>query len=217
MKKQLTFYALLLCITHFFPHPIPQKLNHPISNIEKYPLVFTEAYQATNEKNKNDTLICPNIDSMKISFMGSSVMYGTGADNLQGYAYQFNELLKKRTAKGSPAFYRSNVSVPGDNTQRVMKRFEKEGLGDCSAYIIFGLALGNEGVHENGQAAFDSYKNNLLTLIQKAKSAGKKVLVVNSYGRGDFNEKDYNLVKQLNLLIHEWDLPSINSLGIVRL
>jgi len=56
-----------------------------------------------------------------------------------------------------------------------------------------------------------------LTLIQKAKSAGKKVLVVNSYGRGDFNEKDYNLVKQLNLLIHEWDLPSINSLGIVRL
>ncbi|MGC4128152.1 MAG: Ig-like domain-containing protein [Bergeyella sp.] len=166
-------------------------------------------------QNYTYSVSCQDVSPLKISFMGSSVMYGTGADNLQGYAYQFNELLQQRAANGSPAFFRSNVAVPGDNTTKVMNRFESDLIGDCSSYVVFGLALGNEGVHESGQTAFDSYKNGLLLLIDKAKTAGKIPVVVNNYGRGDFNETDYNFVKQMNLLMHEWEVPSINSLGAV--
>ena len=40
-------------------------------------------------------------------------------------------------------------------------------------------------------------------------------MVMNNYTRGDYNNDDYYYVKQLNLLIHEWDVPSTNVLGSI--
>ena len=53
------------------------------------------------------------------------------------------------------------------------------------------------------------------TLIQKAREDGKYPVMMNNYTRGDFDASDYEYVKQMNLLIHEWDLPSVNLLGAI--
>ena len=38
---------------------------------------------------------------------------------------------------------------------------------------------------------------------------------MNNYTRGDYTADDYYYVKQMNLLIHQWDLPSVNVLGAI--
>lgn len=166
-----------------------------------------------NLNNYTYGIACVGIDDHKISFMGSSVMNGQGATNMLGYAYKYNELLQQRATAGSPAFYRSNISVNGNNTTAALSRFEKDLEGDCGTYVIFGLALGNEGIHEAGQTAYDSYNTNLQLLIQKAIAEGKTPLVMNNYVRADYNATDYNFVKQMNLLMAQWNVPSINTLG----
>lgn len=156
---------------------------------------------------------CTDIDENKISFMGSSVMNGTGATNMEGYAYKYNAILAERAKNGSPAFYRSNISIGGNNTTALLNRFEKDLVGDCSNYVIFGLALGNEGLHETGQVANDSYKANTQLLIQMARDINKVPVVMNSYVRNDYNATDYEFVKQTNLLMAQWDVPTVNTLG----
>lgn len=156
---------------------------------------------------------CVSIDEYKISFMGSSGMNGQGAVNMQGYAYQYNQMLEQRAANGSSPFYRSNISVNGNNTTTALARFEKDLVGDCGSYVIFGLVLGNEGVHETGQVAFDSYLANLPMMVQMARDINKVPVVQNNYGRGDFNATDYEYIKQMNVLMAQWDVPSSNLLG----
>lgn len=159
---------------------------------------------------------CDNINDLEISVMGSSVANGNGATDYHGYAYQYGQLLGERFLGGtSPKFTTSNIAIPGNNTVAVLNRYEKDLIGDCSKYVIYGLALGNEGIHENGQPMFDQFKTNMLLLIEKAKQNGKIPVVMNNYTREDYNATDYNFIKQMNLLIHEWDVPSVNLLGAV--
>lgn len=158
---------------------------------------------------------CVATDNYKISFMGSSGMNGQGAANMQGYAYQYNQLLSQRATEGSSPFYRSNISVNGNNTTNVINRFEKDLYGDCGKYVAFGLVLGNEGVHETGQVAYNSYGTNLQLLVQMARDEDKVPVVMNNYGRGDYNLTDYNFIKQMNLEMAQWDVPSTNMLGAV--
>ncbi|GLB49402.1 hypothetical protein Y10_17700 [Neptunitalea sp. Y10] len=161
------------------------------------------------------SVACADIDDYKISFLGSSVMNGQGATNMEGYAYLYDQLLQERSTNGSSPFYRSNISVNGNNTLNVLDRYEKDLIADCSSYVIFGLALGNEGIHENGQAAFDQYENNMQLLIQKAINDGKTPVVMNNYTREDYNAADYEYIKQMNIIMAQWNVPSINLLGAI--
>jgi lysophospholipase L1-like esterase len=148
--------------------------------------------------------------------MGSSVAFGTGAPNNQGYAYLYDHVLQSRYQSGLGLEWQtSNISIGGNNTTNLLDRWERDLLGDCSDYVIYGLSLGNEGIHENGQPAYDSYRDNMIIAINRAREMGKIPVITNNYTRGDFNATDYNYVKQLNLLIHEWDLPSVNFLGAI--
>ncbi|MFL9844187.1 T9SS type A sorting domain-containing protein [Flavobacterium rhizosphaerae] len=156
---------------------------------------------------------CVSIDPYKISFMGSSVINGQGATGLHGYAYLYNEILQDRAINGSSPFYRSNISVNGNTTVSVLNRFEKDLVGDCSSYVVFGLALGNEGIHEAGQVAFDQYNENLQQIIDMTEEIGKTPVVFNNYGRGDYNTTDYEFIKEMNLMMAQWDVPSTNLLG----
>lgn len=158
---------------------------------------------------------CVSIDDYKISFMGSSVMNGQGATNMQGYAYMYNQLLADRAATGSSPFYRSNISINGNNTLNVLGRYEKDLIADCGNYVIFGLALGNEGIHENGQPAYDQYLANMQLLIQKAINDGKTPVVMSNYSREDFTLTDYAYVKQMNIMMAQWNVPSTNLLGAI--
>lgn len=161
------------------------------------------------------SVACADIDDYKISFLGSSVMNGQGATNMEGYAYLYNELLQDRATNGSSPFYRSNIAVNGNNTLNVLGRYEKDLIADCGTYVIFGLALGNEGIHENGQAAFDQFETNMQLLIQKAINDGKIPVVMNNYTREDYNAADYEYIKQMNIIMAQWNVPSTNLLGAI--
>lgn len=173
-------------------------------------LVLIRAYLLTNNYQ-----IYP-VQSLKISQMGSSVSFGTGATNNQGYAYRFSQLLNQRFNAGQGLNWTvSNISVPGNNTLNVLDRWDTDLLNDDSQYVVYALSLGNEGIVGGEQAVFDQFKNNMLLLIEKARSVGKIPVVTNCYSRADFTATEYNFTKQMDLLIHEWDVPSINMLGAV--
>ncbi|MCP4709924.1 MAG: SGNH/GDSL hydrolase family protein, partial [Planctomycetes bacterium] len=155
-------------------------------------------------------------DRYKLAVMGSSVAYGSGADSNHGYAYNLDQLLQQRYQNGQGLNWEMvNISIGGNNTIDVLNRFDRNLIPTCAKYVVFGLSLGNEGIHENGQPAFDQFRDNMLVLIQRARNHNIEPLVVNCYARGDFNETDYQYTREMNLLINSWDVPSINVLGAI--
>jgi len=170
--------------------------------------VLIRVYLATN------TYKIYPINPLKISQMGSSVSYGTGATANHGYAYLYNQTLAQRYATSAGENWTiSNISVPGNNTTDVLNRWDNDLLNDNSQYVVYALSLGNEGIVGGGQTVFDKFKNNLLLLINKAKSVGKIPVIANCYVRADYGTSEYNYVKQMDMLIHDWDVASINMLG----
>lgn len=159
--------------------------------------------------------IAPDSDHVKIVYFGSSVPAGEGATDDKGYTALFSEILKNRVSPEGNIWETANISVGGDNTIKVLKRYESDLLPQHGQYVVFALALGNEGIHEHGQPVFNQFERNMKILIDKARSDGYIPIVTNSYTRNDYNEKDYRFIKKMNLLIHRWDVPSINLLGAI--
>lgn len=154
------------------------------------------------------------IDTLKISQMGSSVSYGWGATSNHGYAYQYNQLLNQRYNAGVGANWNiSNISIGGNTTVDLLNRWDADLLGNGSKYVVYALSLANEGVLSTGQVAFDQFKRNMLLLIQKARSVGKIPVIANNYSNFYYNATHYAFIKQMNQLINDWDVPSINLLG----
>lgn len=158
------------------------------------------------------------IDEYRISVFGSSVANGQGATDFKGYRYLYGQHLIQRHKDGlSPyPFYTTNVSIGGNTTNDLLNRYD-DLIRDFGRYVIFGLSLGNEGIHgaSNQSAIFAQWRDNMLKLIQKVREDGKIPVVMNNYTRGDYDASDYSYVKNLNLLIHEWDVPSFNCLGAI--
>ena len=158
------------------------------------------------------------IDENRISVFGSSVANGQGATDYKGYRYLYGQHLIQRYEKGlsDTRFYTSNVSIGGNTTNNLLNRYD-DLIRDFGRYVIFGLSLGNEGIHgaSDQNAIFTQWRDNMLRLIKKVRADGKIPVVMNNYTRGDYNASDYSYVKKLNLLIHEWDVPSFNCLGSI--
>lgn len=156
----------------------------------------------------------------ELVFMGSSVAYGFRATDYQGYSARYRDLLARRAAAGTgQPWLVANVSIPGNNTSNVVGRYQRDLLPLHARYVVFALGLGNEGIHDKGMAAFISYQTNLTQLIRQARADGLVPLVTNSYPRNvpggtpDYTATDYAYVKQMNLLMHGWQVPSTNLLG----
>jgi lysophospholipase L1-like esterase len=153
------------------------------------------------------------VNPLKIVYFGSSVPYGQGATNKKGYTSLFTDILTNKAANGGKQWQTVNISVPGDNTVKVLNRYESDLIPQKAKYVVFALALGNEGIHENGLSAFNQFETNIKNLIAKAREDGLIPIITNSYTRNDYNATDYDFVKRMNLLIHQWDIPSVNLLG----
>lgn len=158
------------------------------------------------------------IDPCRISVMGSSVANGEGAEGNQGYAYMYGQLLQNRHLQGESEnpFYTSGISINGNNTVNLLNRYS-ELTHEFGRYVIFGVSLGNEGIHgaADQDKVFNQFRDNMQTLISKAREQGKIPVIMNNYTRGDFNAEDYAWIRKMNLLINEWDVPSINLLGAI--
>jgi len=158
----------------------------------------------------------PTLDDLKIVFFGSSVPFGQGATGKYGYASRYARLLGQRAAavQGAP-WTTANISVPGDNTLKVLARWERDLPPQQGRYVVYALALGNEGIHGGGQPKFEQFRDNMRVLITKARAAGLVPVVTNSYTRNDYTAEDYAFIRQMNLLLHAWAVPTVNLLGAV--
>jgi lysophospholipase L1-like esterase len=175
-------------------------------------------YVITLNLNTQTFNIDADVDAYRVSVFGSSVANGEGAENRQGYAYNYGELLKSRYNNSLSKYplYTAGVSIGGNTTVALLNRYD-DVLRDFSRFVIIGLSMGNEGIHgaANPEQVFNQFSNNMQTLIAQLRADGKIPVVVNNYTRADFTPSDYRYVKQMNLLIHQWDVPSINSLGAI--
>ena len=169
---------------------------------------------------------CMEVADNKITFFGSSVCNGQGAEQegaegriKHGYAWQYGQLLAARHAADNtlPEYEYSNTSINGNNTLNLLARYRGHMYGDCGKYVVIGLGLGNEGIHgaANPQSIYNQWKTNMLKLVELGEDEGKVVIASNNYTRGDYVAADYGYVKQMNLEMHEWDIPTINLLGAV--
>jgi lysophospholipase L1-like esterase len=159
-----------------------------------------------------DTLL----DNLKIVVLGSSVPFGQGATNKYGYAARYGQLLARRATAGQGAAWQlANVSIPGDNTVKVLARWQRDLRPQRGRYVVLALSLGNEGIHEHGQPMFDQFQANLQQLVARARAEGMVPVVTNCYTRNDYTPTDYAFIKQMNLLLHTWAVPSANLLGAV--
>jgi lysophospholipase L1-like esterase len=158
--------------------------------------------------------LSPN--DLKIVYFGSSVPFGQGATGKYGYPSRYSALLTQRAAAGLGApWTTANISIPGDNTLKVLERWERDLPPQQGRYVVYALALGNEGIHGGGQPKFDQFKANMQVLIEKARAQGLVPVVTNSYTRNDYTAEDYAFIQQMNLLLHSWNVPTVNLLGAV--
>lgn len=163
-----------------------------------------------------------NLDENRITVFGSSVANGQGADQAdnenQGYIHLYGEQLTKRHDNGESQnpFYISNISIGGNSTVMLLNRYD-DMRREFGKYVIFGVSLGNEGIHgaSDQQAVYDQFKTNMLKLIDMVRADGKIPVVCNNYTRGDFNADDYKHVINMDREIGLWDVPSINLLGAI--
>lgn len=157
-------------------------------------------------------------DPYRISVFGSSVANGQGAERRHGYAYQYGQLLQERSENGTSdyPFYTSGISIGGNTTTSLLNRYDDLGR-DYAKYVIFGLSMANEQLHDaiDKRVVFERFRDNMLKLIAMARADGKTPVVMNNYTNSDYVASDYNYIRQVNLLIHEWDVPSCNTLGAV--
>lgn len=155
-----------------------------------------------------------NAQNKKIAIFGSSVAKGFGdTTTTGGYTGFIKQLLEKR------GWEVVNVSRGGDNTDKIIPRYENQLLPEKAKYVILGLSLGNEGIYSASETTrnriFERYRNGMLRLIEMCRQDGMIPFVTNCYARNDFELPHYEATKKMNLLINTWDVPSMNALGAI--
>lgn len=149
---------------------------------------------------------CTPQSERRVCFFGSSVCKGVGAQDEHGYAYMVGENLPK-------GWEYVNLSVSGNCTYDLFARYDRDMKPEQAKYVVIGLSLGNEGLHEKGFRAMLSYRENMPRLIKMLQEDGHTVIVANNYSRADFNEVDFRDLCIVNLEVQQWDVPTVNLFG----
>lgn len=180
--------------------------------------VWRNAAGAAGSVYFDDLELAPYVpqNPFKLTYIGSSVPSGVGATNGRGYTTLYSELLQRRNlaGRGGP-WVTANVCVPGNNTIDVLGRFDRDVLPQNGKYVMIALVLGNEGIITGGQATFNQFRTNMIQLINLARTDGLVPVVTNGYVRNDYTATQYTFTRQMNALIHGWNVPSVNLLGAV--
>ena len=169
----------------------------------------------------------------RIAFFGSSVPNGTGDEmGRGGYTGRMRTLLAPR------GWEVLNRSRGGDNTITIAPRFEPAGAPDPDTrylttvdpgFAVLALSLGNEGIMEcapgetrrctatkdEADRIYDQYASGLWALVERTRAKGIVPIVTLCYTRSDFNTREYEYTRRMNLLINSWNVPSVNLLGAI--
>jgi lysophospholipase L1-like esterase len=155
---------------------------------------------------------------VNISFFGSSVCNGTGAEENHGYAWQFFHSNVIDTSK----YKYSNVSTGGDNTIKVenLDRLTNKLYPANPDMVFLGLSLGNEGIRsvndEYGrEQILEQFRSRLKQLADSLERKGLDVIIVNCYAHSYFSADHYRFTKRMNRELNTWEYPVVNVLGTI--
>lgn len=153
-----------------------------------------------------------------IAVLGSSVAAGwvtsreAKHDMQNGYAQRLGRCLDGR------GFKVVNVSVPGDTTEKVLARLDKDLFPLKPDYAIIGLSLENEGIRglwgKDPETVYAGFLEGLRGIISRCREHGIVPILGSCYANDNFIQAaHYAYIKKLNIEIAGWDVPSINLLG----
>ena len=153
-----------------------------------------------------------------IAVMGSSVAAGwvtareAKQDMQNGYAYRLGRLLAPR------GFKVVNISVPGDTTQKVLDRLEKDLFSLSPDFALIALSLENEGIRGIGgkdpARVYAGFKENLSSIIARCRERNIVPVIGTCYANDNFDKPaHYEFITRMNLEIGSWEVPSVNLLG----
>ncbi|MCJ7680482.1 MAG: GDSL-type esterase/lipase family protein [Candidatus Aminicenantes bacterium] len=172
--------------------------------------------------------ICPpvkQVESRKqaptIAIMGSSLAAGwvTSRDEKfdmnNGWAFRLERYLKPK------GFHVINISLPGDTTEKVLERLEKDLFPLNADIVIISLSLENEGIRglweKTPTEVYEGFKDNLKTIVKKCLQKGIRPVVASCYASDNYTEDwHYDLIRKMNLELARWDVPGINLLGALN-
>ena len=144
---------------------------------------------------------------INVTFFGSSVCRGAGAEDHHGYGWQFFQNGAIDTIK----YKYFNASTGGDNTIKVEKedRLLKKLYPTAPDIVVIGLSLANEGImtpqDDNGREQIvEQFRTRLLALADSLNSLGIKPVIVNCYAQSHFNSSHYDFTKKMNRIIQTW-------------
>ncbi len=177
--------------------------------------ITTGTVTATSITNTNNTgyakFLPSTAHSKRIVVFGSSVAYGTGATNNQGWGYKLGEYV---TANG---WTFNNVSIGGNTTVNLINRFYTDVVPLQPDVVIIGLSLANEGIlNSTGkEGIFDQYISNIFRLVDMCRQQCFKVIVGGTYPNNSYTSVEYNYIKQADKFLQSSQIPYINFLGSV--
>ena len=153
-----------------------------------------------------------------IAVIGSSVAAGwvtsreAGQDMKNGWAFRLARHLE-------PLGYKVvNLSVPGDTTEKVLARLEKDLFSLHPNVAVISLSLENEGIRGIGgrdpRKVYEGFGTNLRRIIAECRKRKIVPVVASCYANDNFGDPaTYRFIVDMNLEIASWDAPSINFLG----
>jgi hypothetical protein len=158
-----------------------------------------------------------------ISLFGSSVADGAychgncsglSTSKTVGGCYQSRLRMHQQSEPGEGRSVFNNCHG-GDSTVKLLARFDQ--MLSCNpGYVFIGLSLANEGIRgANPQKIYDQYKNNMIQLVNQSRAHGIEPVIGLCYPNSDYTPSQYNYIKQMNLLLNTWDVPTANFLGAI--
>jgi lysophospholipase L1-like esterase len=110
-----------------------------------------------------------------------------------------------------------NVSIPGNNTGALDTRFNPDVTSEDPEYVLIALSMGNEGLAGSGDpdGVLETFRDGMLGLISDVEAIGAQPVIGLVYPKATYNYREYGFVKEINLLMNTWDVPSINLLGAI--
>ena len=109
---------------------------------------------------------------------GDSIVYGWHDNELGGWVNRLKINLSKKS-KGNFVF---NLGIPGQNSNDIFKRFEKELTdrfnNEDNFKLIFSFGIKDSLLVNKNQQHLDIFKNNIIQIIKKAKQFTKDIYFI---------------------------------------
>jgi len=152
-----------------------------------------------------------------IAVIGSSIAAGWVTsfqhqyDMQNGYAYRLGRFLEPQ------GYIVKNVSVPGDDTKKVLQRLEKDLFPLAPEFVLIGLSLSNEGIMEQQpEAVMEQFFAGITGIVRQCRARGIIPILGSCYAYNDYNLEHYRLTKAMNMKLNSLDLPLIDFLGALE-